>query len=340
MIVTVTLNAALDVGYEVDGVAWDGLNRVHAPRYRAAGRGVTVARVLHTFGHEVTAAGLAGGATGEQIRADLARSGVPTEFTLTGRESRRVVWVTDTKQGTTACFREPAPYITTEELGRFAADYRRLIKDATGVVLCGSLAAGLPPEIYGTLATYAADFGVPVILHASGSALRFGVARRPALVVPDHRAAAQAVDPAPARSRELIAAGVGAVVVPSEGQVLAIAAKGAWRAQLPSAHADTPVRGYSPGGGDLPPRDSAGGADAQPRGDSPASAGPLLAGAAWSGGARGALVAGLVPGVLLRWPWPDRLKHALALAAEADHAGSIDIAAYEQYVAQVIVEPA
>jgi tagatose 6-phosphate kinase len=291
VIVTVTLNAALDVSYRVDGVAWDGLNHVSAPQHRAAGRGVTVARVLHTFGHEVTAAGLAGGATGEQIRADLARSGVATEFTLTGRESRRVVWVTDTKHHVTACFREPAPYITTEELGRFAADYRRLVKDATGVVLCGSLAAGLPPEIYGTLATYAADVGVPVILHARGSALRYGMARRPALVVPDIGAA----NPAPPVPRESIAAGAGAVVMPSDAGILAAAADGSWRA-------------YGV---------------------------PLV----WPGGARGALVAGLVPGVLLGWPWPDQLKHALALAAAADHSGEIDIAAYEKYVAKVIVEP-
>jgi fructose-1-phosphate kinase PfkB-like protein len=336
VIVTVTLNAALDVGYEVEGVAWDGLNRVRAPRYRAAGRGVTVARVLHTFGHEVTAAGLAGGATGELIRADLARSGVPTGFTLTGRESRRVLWVTDTKQGTTACFREPAPYITTEELGRFAADYRRLVKDATGVVLCGSLAAGLPPEIYGTLATYAADVGVPVILHASGSALRLGMARRPALVVPDHRAAARVGNRA-SHPQDLIAAGVGAVVMPSEGQVLAVSARGAWRARLPYPDADSLAAADRTAAADpLAPA----AADPLAPAPLPVSAGPLLAGAAWSGGVRGALVAGLVPGTLLGWPWPDRLKHALALAAAADHAGSIDIAAYEQFIAQVIVEPA
>jgi fructose-1-phosphate kinase PfkB-like protein len=303
VIVTVTLNAALDVSYEVDGVSWDGLNHVTAPRHRAAGRGVTVARVLHTFGHEVTAAGLAGGATGEQIRADLARSGVATGFTLTGRESRRVVWVTDIKRHATACFREPAPYITTEELGRFAADYRRLLRDATGVVLCGSLAAGLPPEIYGTLATYAADVGVPVILHARGSALRYGMARRPALVVPDTGAANPAPGPG---ARESLAAGARAVVMPSGEGILAAAGGGSWRAY----------------GVPLP----AGGAVGRP-----------LDGA-WPGGARGALVAGLVPGVLLGWPWPDRLRHALALAAAADHSGEIDISAYEQYVAQVIVE--
>jgi tagatose 6-phosphate kinase len=305
VIVTVTLNAALDLCYEVEGVTWDGTNQVCAPTYRAAGRGVMVARVLHTFGHEVVAGGLVGGGTGELIKADLARLGVPTQFTRTGRDSRRVIWITDTRKGTTASFGEPAPFITTEELGRFAADYRRLAKEATAVVLCGSLAAGLPPEIFGSLATYAADVGVPVVLHAAGSALRLGVARRPALVVPDIGPADHA-----SHARELVAAGVGAVVTPYPGGIHAVAVGAEWRAHGVAIN------------------DAASG-----------PAGPdSAAETAWSDGARGAVVAGLIPGVLLGWSWPDRLRHALALAAAADPYGGIDLAAYERFMADVVVE--
>ncbi|HKB31665.1 MAG TPA: PfkB family carbohydrate kinase [Streptosporangiaceae bacterium] len=351
VIVTVTLNAALDLSYEVEGVSWDGMNQVRAPRYHAAGRGVTVARVLNAFGHEVVAGGLAGGATGELIKADLARSGVPTQFTRTGRDSRRVIWITDTRLGTTACFREPAPYITTEELGRFAADYRRLAKEATAVVLCGSLAAGLPPEIFGSLATYAADVGVPVVLHAAGSALGLGVARRPALVVPD-------VGPrehAP-RARELVAAGVGAVVTPSVDGIHAVATDEEWRAygvlvggagsvgpvpaNGPAAPVGAPPSFYarSSSATQSPSATESPSATQSPFASPTPSDPESLIASDWSGGARGALVAGLVPGALLGWSWPDRLRHALALAAAADPSGLIDIAAYEQFMADVIVE--
>ena len=89
VIVTVTLNAALHVTYTAGDLAVTGVNPVSRPGYRAGGRGVTVARVLRAFGHDVLAAGLAGGGTGELIREDLARSGVPTAFTLIRGESRR-----------------------------------------------------------------------------------------------------------------------------------------------------------------------------------------------------------------------------------------------------------
>jgi hypothetical protein len=52
-------------------------------------------------------------------------------------------------------------------------------------------------------------------------------------------------------------------------------------------------------------------------------------------------VAGLVPGQLLGWSWPDRLRHALALAAggagtwtrepgDAVERDRVDLAAYER----------
>jgi tagatose 6-phosphate kinase len=307
VIVTVTLNAALDVAYEAERVGWDATNQVSSVRQTAGGRGVAVARVLHTFGHEVVAAGLAGGTAGELIRTDLARSGVPTEFTWIGRESRRILEVTDTAAGRTMRFREPGPYITTEELGRFAADYRRLLADATAVVLSGSLPAGLPPEIYGSLATWAAESGVPAILDAGGGALLHGVSRHPALVIPDsadesasgaggaERAGGTGRSADRIGAHELIGMGACAVAVLSGQAVRAVTASGEWQARL-----------------------------------DPAAGIP---------GSRGALVAGLVPGVLLGWSWPDRLRHAVALSAAASPSGEIDLTSYERLIPEVQIAP-
>lgn len=289
VIVTVTLNTALGVRYQARHVAWDVANQVSGVRYQAAGRGVAVARVLHTFGHEVIAAGLAGGSAGEMIRADLARSGIPADFTAIGRESRRVLEVLDGANGRRLRFSEPGPYITTEELGRFAADYRRWLAGSTAVVLCGSLPAGMPPEIYATLATYAAEASVPVILDAGGPALRHGAARGPALVIPDPGGQA-GPDP-----RALLAGGADAVALLSAHEARALTAAGQWQATLPTR-----------------------------------------TGACWP---REALVAGLVPGVLLGWSWQDRLRHAVALGASASAEGEVDLEAYERLVGEVRVHP-
>jgi tagatose 6-phosphate kinase len=242
MILSVALNPALQVAYAGEKVQLGGDNQVLKVQNRAGGRGLAVARLLHTFGHEVTAAGLAGGSAGELIRAELARAGVATRFTGIAAETRRVVRVADAAAGTTTTFREPAPYITTEELGRLAADYRGLLDGATAVVLCGSLPAGLPPDIYGSLTTYAADAGVPVVLEASGSELGYGAARGPAVVIPE-----------PGDEADLEVADASAVVFPVGHALRAQTPMGLWQADVsehPEALAlsrDGLVAGFVPG---------------------------------------------------------------------------------------------
>jgi tagatose 6-phosphate kinase len=220
LIVTVTLNPSLHVRYDADRVELGASNQVSRVRHQVGGRGLAVAKLLRIFGHEVVAAGLAGGSAGEIIRAELARAGVATHFTRINAESRRVLQVTDTSGGAQTAFDEPAPYITTEELGRLAADYRALLDGATAVVLCGSLPAGLPAETYGSLTSYAVDAGVPVVLDAGGPALRYGVARGPALVIPDLAAG----EPVPE------VAGGGSLVLPADGGVRVLTAAGEWLA--------------------------------------------------------------------------------------------------------------
>lgn len=77
MILTVTLNAALDVTYRVHTLTPQTTHRVSTVTERAGGNGFNVARVLHALGEPVLATGHAGGATGDRIRRLLAASGVP-----------------------------------------------------------------------------------------------------------------------------------------------------------------------------------------------------------------------------------------------------------------------
>jgi tagatose 6-phosphate kinase len=307
VIVTVTLNAALHVDYATGDLAAEGINPVSRPSYRAGGRGVTVARVLRAFGHDVLAAGLAGGASGELIREDLAKSGVPTAFTLIRGDSRRFFrFAGPGLAGPVMRFAEPGPYITTEELGRFAADYRRLMASAAAVVLCGSLPDGLPVDTYGSLVTYAAEAGVPVILDVGGEELKHAIGHGPDLVVAETSSAE------PGIGADLIRLGAGAAAVAVGGLVRVVTAAGEWTAHVEATDASGTDPAHPP--------------------------------------ARGALVAGLVPGQLLGWSWPDRLRHALALAAggagawtrapgTAEDRDHVDLAAYERLLDAVRVEP-
>ena len=236
---------------------------------------------------------------------------MPTAFTLIRGESRRFFRFSGLPAGSRVQrFSEPGPYITTEELGRFAADYRRLMAGAAAVVLCGSLPDGLDSDTYGSLVTYAAEAGVPVILDAGGDELKHAVGHGPDLVV------AESAEPEPGDlGAVLVRLGAGAAAVAAGGVVRAVTAEGEWTAHVESA------------------------GSAEATGSDPAYA-----------SARGALVAGLVPGQLLGWSWPDRLRHALALAAggagtwtrepgNAVKRDRVDLAAYERLLDAVRVSP-
>jgi tagatose 6-phosphate kinase len=298
LIVTVTLNASLGVSYEATELALGEPGKPGEPgelahaTYRASGRGVAAARVLQKFGHDVLATGLAGGTAGELIAADLARDGVAADFTRIGRESRRIFQITERETGRTLRLREQGPYVTTEELGRFASDYRGLLEGATAVVLSGSLPPGLPPDIYGSLVSYAASAGVPVIVDADGEEAVHGARRLPDLVITGAETTL--------RHRP------SAVAVAGDGVLRVVTRDGRWTARLADAGAGS----------------------GNERGDAGAG----------SGNERGALVAGLVPGLLLGWSWPDRLRHAMALAASTGSFGDVDLARYEELLGGAAID--
>ncbi|MBO0871352.1 MAG: hexose kinase, partial [Micromonosporaceae bacterium] len=178
---TVTLNAALDVTYHVPALDPGATHRVSTMDERAGGKGVNVARILHALGEPVLATGLVGGGTGATIRTML--GDLPHSFVDIAAESRRTVVVND---GTAATgFWEPGPLVTPGEWQAFVAHYGRLLRDCRIAVLSGSLPPGVPADAYATLVSLARAARVPTVLDSSGEALRLGVAANPSVVKPN-----------------------------------------------------------------------------------------------------------------------------------------------------------
>lgn len=278
MILTVTLNLALDVTYQVPGVDWDGVNRVGAVHRRAGGKGVNVARVLATLGRDVLVTGLAGGPTGQAIASDLEAAGLPSALHGIAADSRTTLAVCDDPADRTALFNEPGPEVTPAELAAFLRHYESLVGDADAVVISGSLPRGVPADTYATLAAIAADRSVPAIVDADGDPLRHAPKGRPSIVKPNAEELARAVPGGtPAEGAQALRGqGAGAVVVSMGADgLLAVTGEGMFRARMPYT-----VRGNPTGAGD-------------------------------------SLVAGLALGLVEPEPWPERLRRAAALGAAA-----------------------
>ncbi|MFD9253136.1 1-phosphofructokinase [Streptomyces bottropensis] len=301
MILTVTLNTALDITYRVRDLRPHATHRVTDVTERPGGKGLNVARVLAALGHEVTVTGFAGGATGRALRDRLTHTpGVVDALLPAEGATRRTVAVADAS-GDTTQLNEPGPLITPAEWSAFQEAYAHLLRSASAVALCGSLPPGVPVGAYAGLVRTARTLSVPVLLDTSGEPLRRGVAARPDVVKPNADELAELTGShEPSRAtRDARRRGAQAVVASlgPEG-VLAHTPEGTWRAAPPRR-----FRGNPTGAGD-------------------------------------SAVAGLLSGLTDRLPWPARLARAVALSAATvltPVAGEFDRQAYEELVGQVTV---
>jgi tagatose 6-phosphate kinase len=246
VIATVTLNAALDVTYEVDELRPDASHRVRAVHERAGGKGINVARILRAQGREVACLGLLGGSTGERIAADLDDAGIPRRMSRIAGESRRTVSVVSAATGGSTLFNEPGPHVQEAEWQAFRGGFVRDLSGARVVVMSGSLPPGVPDDAYAQLGRLAHDAGVRVMVDAVGGALERALEGGPDVVKPNSAElrAATGVQDAELAMRRLVGGGAGAVVATfGPDGIQARTRDGAWIARL-----DAPVAGVNPTG--------------------------------------------------------------------------------------------
>ncbi len=185
MILTVTLNTALDLTYTVPALVPHTAHRVAEAAERPGGKGVNVARVLAALGHEAVVTGFAGGPTGEVLRGLLAPLPVRDALVPIAGATRRTVTVAGTAGGEATRFDEPGPVVSAAEWAALLAVYDELLPQARAVALCGSLPPGVHVGAYAPLVRRARAAGVPVLLDTSGEPLRRGIAARPDVVKPN-----------------------------------------------------------------------------------------------------------------------------------------------------------
>lgn len=245
-ILTVSLNAAVDVSYMVSGFAINRINTVSRVHKVAGGKANNVARVLSRLGERVTATGFAGGNAGRFIIDDLAARGIETDFVATHGENRTCLAVVDPVGNTLTEIREQGPELTAEQAGAFVAKFRFLLPQVDLVIISGSLPPGIPADFYGRLVREAYQIGqVRCIVDASGKALLGALPAQPYMVKPNRDELQEWVGAGLpdeqallAAARKLMQAGplVVAVSLGADGLLL-VSPEGAWRAVPPRVNA-------------------------------------------------------------------------------------------------------
>ena len=189
MIVTVTLNAALDRTLTVPNFQQGHRHRASQGLTLAGGKGINVARALKRLDVPVVATGLAGGRTGTRIVEELTAEAILNDFVRIGEESRTSTAVVDPMGGSFTEINEWGPNVLGDELEVLREKIRYLSRDASAVVFAGSLPRGVTESFYADAIRELNRAGVRTVLDAEGEPLRLGVEAEPWLVAPNQHEA-------------------------------------------------------------------------------------------------------------------------------------------------------
>ncbi len=185
MLLTVTLNASVDKLYLLDRITPGTVMRVKEVRNSAGGKGLNVSRVAAQLGERVTAMGFVGGHTGRYFESLITQEGITRAFTPIEAEMRNCINCWDLSCGQSTEYLESGAPVTQKEADRFLADLALRLPEADAVVISGSLPRGLPEDFYATLVSMCRRAGRPVLLDASGTALKSALSAAPDFIKPN-----------------------------------------------------------------------------------------------------------------------------------------------------------
>jgi 1-phosphofructokinase family hexose kinase len=188
LIVTLTINPAIDRIISVDRLAFEDRSYINSIGESAGGRGINASRVIQSFGGETRAVLPCGGDSGKRLQEHLAKSGYPITLVPIRNEIRTNFTITD-KHGLTVNLNEAGPMLSKPEVTRVERSVRQSLDGASWLLLCGSLSPGVPTSFYGELIAIARQKKVKTLLHADGHALREGIEQKPTVVVPNQQEA-------------------------------------------------------------------------------------------------------------------------------------------------------
>jgi 1-phosphofructokinase family hexose kinase len=172
MILCVTPNPALDRTLVVKDFANGGVFRPQENMVAAGGKGLNVARAIHTLGGEPICAGFLGGFSGKYLAEMVQQGGVDSRWTwLSEGETRTCVILIDPETQLTTVVNEPGPQLTHADWSRLGEDLRQAAAQTSLISFSGSLPRASSPDVFAALVADLIAAGKQVWVDTSGAPL-------------------------------------------------------------------------------------------------------------------------------------------------------------------------
>lgn len=187
MIVTLTINPAIDRTFSVDRLAFEDRSYINSVSESAGGRGVNASCVINSFGGKTRAVMISGGDTGKRLERLLSDT-YPISVVPVEHEIRTNLTITD-RHGLTVNLNEAGPTLSKAEWTGVEKAVRESLNGASWLLVCGSIPPGVPSTFYASLITMARRRKVKTLLHADGEVLQHGIEARPTVATPNQHEA-------------------------------------------------------------------------------------------------------------------------------------------------------
>ncbi|MFI3170479.1 MAG: 1-phosphofructokinase [Faecalibacterium sp.] len=190
MIVTVTMNPAIDKTVDVDQFAVGTLNRIQSSVLDAGGKGINVSKTIQAIGGESIATGFVGGNAGKTIENVLQQLGIKTDFVQVDGETRTNTKVFAKNTGVTE-LNEKGAVIHKEQLDALFDKIMSYAGRDTLFVLAGSIPEGVPKDTYKVIIQMVHRVGSKVLLDADGELFRQSLPACPDIIKPNREELAE-----------------------------------------------------------------------------------------------------------------------------------------------------
>ena len=218
MIITVTLNPALDKTVILPGFAVNTVNRVSATRLDPGGKGINVSKVVKALGGKTLALGVLGGAAGGYIQAAMDKMELPNDMVLTGEITRTNLKIIDPLLQTNTDINEPGGPVSEETLDAVWHKLTKAVKPGDTVVLAGKNPPGMPDSRLADWVTRLHGMKVYTCVDTVGEPMQQAIAAQPDIIKPNREELAEIAgrrmvtdDDVLTAARELVGRGVGLV---------------------------------------------------------------------------------------------------------------------------------
>ncbi len=227
MIITVTMNPAIDKTVEIEAFVHGGLNRITNITTDAGGKGINVSKTIKALGGDSLATGFLSGNNGKTIQNALEGQDILNHFVFTNGETRVNTKIIEAS-GTVTELNEKGPVTTENDVDMLLERIHPYLQEGTIIVLSGSIPTGVQKNIYKTITEYAHRKNAKVFVDADGELFSEAMKARPDIIKPNKEELEEYLGMKLDDENMILAAGQAILTCGIKTVIISLGAKGAY----------------------------------------------------------------------------------------------------------------